>query len=120
MDSKTALKIARAAFPQWKGRKVTVSTHGSAHIGGTFWDEGSRREYRAVNLATGGVALAAESLETPAWYGGNGGRDITVRIPNGAAIVSHFICCGKDAGCTVYLAAPDSLPASETMRELSA
>lgn len=119
MDSKTALKIARAAFPQWKGRKVTVNTTGTASVYGTFWDGGTKNEYAAIDLATGRISHADNALGTPAEMGGKAG-DYKTRVPVGVAVVQWSVFCGRDCGCTVYLAAPDSLPAGTIARELSA
>ena len=107
------LAIARIAFPNWKGRKCSVTNGATVRVEGTFWDGGSRTEFVAVNLATGEVCGLPESTRTPREMGGTAPDNLTV-VPSGYALVSHSIYCGKDVGCNVTFGAPMALAASPT------
>jgi hypothetical protein len=87
-----------ACYPDWKGRKVSVSVATSYQMS-DYWSEGSRHYVRAFDLATGKIADHAAS---------NPFRDqahARVTIPDGIALVEHSIFCGKDAGITIYVTA---------------
>ena len=107
----TAFAIARAAFPSWTGRKARFSPRGTVHVGGTCWDGGTRSEFVAVRLATLETCSLPESSRTPREMGGTA-PDSTVTVPEGYALVEHTIFCGRDAGCTVYVAAALALDAA--------
>lgn len=102
MDRATARKIAKAAFPEWRGRKLFVKVRPDVFLSDTFWSGGTRNDYVAVELATGRTAPTLPKVGTPREFGGQGG-DVRVPIPEGVAIVEHSIFCGKDVGCTVYI-----------------
>ena len=97
-----ARKVAKLAHPEWRGLKVTVKRGGVVSITGTYWTEGSRNTFAAVNLETGAVDPKPEALRTPQEIGVRGG-DHKVVVPPGFAVVEHSVYCGQDAGCTVYL-----------------
>lgn len=95
--------IARAAFPEWRGRKLLVKNVKSVTLSGTYWSGGSKNTFVAVELATGRTSPAAASLGDPNVFGGTGDNCPTIEIPAGFAIVEHVIFRGKDLGCRVYL-----------------
>lgn len=109
-----ALRIARAAFPDWRGRKAKFDRNGTCGMYGTYWSEGSINEYVAVNLATGMIAETPLSMKSPRELGGTGG-DSRVVVPAGFAIVCRAIFCERDCGCTVYLAAAPALASVEAL-----
>lgn len=81
---------------------------------GTYWSEGSLNEYVAVNLTTNEIAETPLSMKSPRELGGTGG-DSRVVIPAGFAIVCKAIFCGRDCGCTVYLAAAPALTSTAAL-----
>lgn len=97
-------QIVKAAFPGYRGRKISSEHTGSVSIYGTYWDGGSRNEFVAVELATMRAQPMAASLRDPVEFGGMRGGSVVV--PEGFAIVEHSISCGKDVGCRVFYAAP--------------
>lgn len=105
----TALAIARAAFPNWKGRKVKVSDRATVHVADTCWGGGSRSEFVAVRLATMERCELPASSKTPRAMGGTA-PDATITVPEGYALVEHAFFCGTDTGCTVTFGAPPALP----------
>jgi hypothetical protein len=114
MDTKAALRIARIAFPDWKGRKIKVEEVSHVRLSDRYWDGGTRSEYRAVELDTLHCASPqVTGFNAPAEYGGLR-EDPTIEIPEGVAIVEHSIFCGKDIGCRVYLRAAPALPVSDS------
>lgn len=95
--------IVKAAFPEYRGRKITSKIGELVNVTGTYWDGGSRNEFVAVELATMRVQPMAAALRDPVELGGmRGGK---VAVPVGYAIVEHSIFCGRDVGCVVYYAA---------------
>ena len=114
MDAKEALRIAKLAFPEWKGRKIKVETVHEICLMNRYWDGGSRSQYRAVNLDThevGGPQIAG--FRDPPQFGGLS-QDPTIPVPVGFAIVEHCIFCGKDVGCTVSVGSPPALPVPDS------
>mgnify|MGYP000051717498 FL=1 len=110
----TPRDIAKIAFPEWRGRKVSVADGNRVYVGGTFWDGGSRTQYVAVRLATGERCDLPPSAQTPREMGGTA-PDALVTVPDGYAMVAHSIFCGRDAGCTVTLGSPMALDAKATL-----
>ena len=104
MTTKIAASIktlARAAFPEYKGRKIKTAQRASYTMS-NFWDGGSRTFVKAVNLATGKMVDPSELTANPM----NGAAHATFQIPAGIAIVEHSFFCGQDCGLTVVTAAP--------------
>lgn len=110
----TPRDLAKIAFPEWRGRKVTITSGNRVYVGGTSWSEGSRSEYVALRLATGERCEMPESARTPRELGGTE-QDGYVTVPAGYAIVSHSIFCGRDAGCAVTLGSPLALDAKAAL-----
>ena len=101
-DAKFTKSIVKAAFPAYRGRKITSKTGELVNVDGTYWDGGTRNEFVAVELATLRTQPMANALRNPVELGGmRGGK---VAVPAGHAIVEHSIFCGKDVGCVVYYA----------------
>lgn len=95
--------IAKAAFPGWKGRKLSVRNVESVTLTGTYWSGGSKNEFVAVELSSLRTSPADARLGDPSVFGGIGDSCPTIKIPAGYAIVEHVIFRGKDLGCRVYL-----------------
>lgn len=106
----TPRDLAKFAFPEWRGRKISVADGNRVYVGGTFWDGGSRTEYVAVRLATGERCDLPRSARTPREMGGTA-PDASVTVPEGVAVISHSVFCGKDAGCTITFGSPLALDA---------
>ena len=88
--------IVKAAFPDYRGRKIRHDWSGEVYISGNFWDGGTRSYWVAVNLATLAVQAAP---------GDNPYRHVTdgkVAVPQGFVIVEHVIFCGRDCGVCIY------------------
>lgn len=96
-------KIARAAYPDYKGRKFIVAAAAEYQMA-DYWDGGTRRYARAAILATGEFLDPASIVHVP--Y--NREAHVTIQIPAGVAIVERLVFCGKDCGVTVYVGAADT------------
>lgn len=114
-NDKTIERLARTAFPNWRGKRLKVSTlpeSGELSVIGTAWSGGSRSSYVAIDLNSGRTMLAAAV---------NPLRDRDSRIaviPPGFCVVEHSMFLGKDHGCTVYLHSANLaklLPAAEAI-----
>lgn len=90
-------QTAKTAFPGWKGRKFYVDTLEKPRRLSSYWDGGSRDEYRVVCLQTGNVTYP------PTVYPFGGENNPDYQPQAGFALVEHSVFCGKDSGCTVYL-----------------
>lgn len=106
-----ARAVAKAAFPEYTGRKIKTVAGKPVQIYNTYWGGGSKNSFVAVELATLRICPTPASISTPKELGGTGG-DHTVIVPAGYAIVLHVIFCGRDLGCTVYLSADDAVDAT--------
>ena len=78
------------------------------------WDGGTKNDYTAVCLTTGEVVAMPHSMNNPREYGGTDG-DYKVTVRAGFAVVEHSYFCGRDVGCTVYLAAAPVLTGTEAL-----
>jgi len=98
-------KIVKATFPQYKGRKFKLSTEIPSQLN-SYWNGGSIDSYVFYELNTEKILNVGSNhpiFET------RNPRDIK-KIPIGIVIVKHSICCGKDAGITIYANNIDVVP----------
>ncbi len=96
-------EIARAAFPDYTGRKFSVAAFQGPMNLASYWDGGSRTYYAVVDLNT------KKSVEIP--QSGTMFDKQTYRmttLPFNLAVVAHSIFMGKDGGITIYVN-PDNL-----------
>lgn len=111
MEKTLLRKLAKTAFPTWKGRKLYENTTGKVMFTDTNWGGGTRNYYVSLQLATG----KARGLHVKApWV--NPVEGLTVPIPEGFVVAEHTIFCGKECGVTLYfpntpMLSPTSLPA---------
>jgi hypothetical protein len=92
-----ARPFAKAAFPQYKGRKFKLVFTPTVTFYDTNWSGGTRSQYVAI-ASDGRTAL----LHVPApWVNQVEGK--TVPLPEDAVIVEHTIFCGQDAGLRIYV-----------------
>jgi hypothetical protein len=96
--------ILQATYPEWKGRKVRITTATEYQMS-DYWSEGSRNYVQALAIATG--AAAANAVAGNPFKAGAHAR---IEIPSGVALVEHSIFCGKDGGITIYVRPEDLAP----------
>lgn len=84
---------------------VTGQVHIPSHAG--LWDGGSRTTYSVIDINTGKSLPASDNHSAP-WDRDR--KDLTVKVGQNIAVVSHSIFCGKDMGLTFYLSAEDVAP----------
>lgn len=97
-NDKSVKGIAKAAYPDYAGRKFFVEAQQFPLDMRSYWDGGSREYYRFVSLADGRVSDAV-----PAQSGYDrtvSGLD-AVTVPVGFVAVRHAFHCGIDCGLTV-------------------
>ena len=95
--------VIKAAFPDYRGRKVRIDVRERNVMATTWWDGGSKDDVAAVRL----VDMKPCEIPSTSPYD-NQGLAMAIYhegIPmcEGIAIVVHSIFCGKDAGITIYL-----------------
>lgn len=93
-------RIIRAADPTYRKREASILAREHCTISGTYWDEGSRSTYHAVDLRT--MRQLPAPQYNPPQFGGPA-TDPTVAIPEGVAIVETGIFQGKPATARVYV-----------------
>lgn len=107
-------RIFKFAFPSYKGRKFKLRAQDYPVSVRSYWDGGSRTQYRFVR-ADGQVISAPSSH--PIFENHISGVD-SVTIPHGVVLVEHAIFCGKDMGLTAVIPSDriaGYLPPAETV-----
>lgn len=114
MNAAEIKRLARLAFPEYKGRKFRYSERRSYSMS-DFWDGGSREYVKAVDLAAPNLAQSPSALSGIPW---SGAATAAFQIPAGVALVTHSIFQGRDCGITVIVACIDAecLPCNRTAR----
>lgn len=95
--------VARAAFPDYRGRKFELLVEPSVRPE-TYWSGGTRTDWRFVRLADMAVLAVAEI--NPITCAGVA----DVALPQGVVAVSHHRFCGKDMGLCFHVSDPGLLP----------
>lgn len=106
-DAPECARIIRAADAAYRKRIFSLSARDTVTIDGTFWDEGSRSTYTAVDIATGRASAAPQYA--PPQFGGPRVAP-AVPVPPGVAIVRTGISSGKTATACIYLNPADLAP----------
>lgn len=112
-----AVKIGRAAYPDYTGRKFELAIHDKGGMKLTsYWDGGSRNYYTVVKLEDF-TTLEVPQNGTP--FDGYGyGIDAPLPAP-GIAVIEHSIFCGKDSGLTIHIHAENAAPLLPARAELT-
>lgn len=93
-------RVIRAADPTYRKQAALILARERVMLSGTYWDEGSRSTYHAVDLRTL-RSLGAPQYDPPQYCGPS--TDPVVAIPENVAIVKTGIFQGKTATATVYI-----------------
>lgn len=99
---KTAPELARvikAADPNYRKREGCLLVRETVTIHDSYWSEGSRYTYHAVDLRT--LRTLPAPQYNPPQFGGP--ADPVVTIPEGVAIVKTGVFMGRTATATVYI-----------------
>lgn len=91
-------EIARAAFPDYNGKKFSVAAFQGPMDLASNWSGGSRTFYAVINLNT---KKAAEVPQSGTMFDKETYRMTT--LPPNMAVVAHQISMGKDIGITIYV-----------------
>jgi len=114
-----AIRLMVRAFPAYTGHMFKIDTRESVDIR-SCWDGGSREYFKFVRLDSGEVSPAIPSqsgFDRPM-----AGAD-AVTLPEGTALVTHTIFCGKDMGLTLTISpanAPALLPVQTALTDIEA
>lgn len=103
---RTTKEIAKAAFPDYKGRKFfqeSAKPEGIA-IHDNYWSEGSRGYYVAIRVSD------LRSVELPG-LNPMRGAECRVTLPGGVVLVRRSIFMGRECGLTVIAPAVPDVPA---------
>ena len=112
--SSLSAKLARSAYPEYRGRKIRTAVRASYTMA-DYWDGGSRYYVRAVELATGRIVDPSTFAQNPM----NRAAHATFQIPAGIALIEHAISCGTDCGLTVIVGAAPALEGSIAQRVIA-
>lgn len=105
MTNDETRRLAKLAFPAYKGRKFRYEERASYALE-NYWDGGSREYVKAIRLSDGSVHEPSSAVLNPM----NGAAHATFQIPAGVVLVTHTFFCGKDCGLTVIAGASAMLP----------
>lgn len=81
----TVAAIIGASFPQFTGQKVEAHIQSTVRFIGTYWDEGSKRDYAVVRLADLRCGLIPDEQHGT----GSTAHDLDYPIPQGMVVVCH-------------------------------
>ncbi len=85
--------VIRAGFPGFTGQGVHAVVAGSFRMYGTNWDEGSKREYRVVQLD--GLKVAA--VPDAPWCQASPMHDSDIELPPGFVVVVRVHFRGRES-----------------------
>jgi hypothetical protein len=98
--------VISAAFPDYRGRKMSIEIRDKPLDVRSYWDGGSRSYFVFVRLADKRcVEMPAQSAFDRPIAGAE-----KVSLPAGIVCVEHVYFCGKDLGCRVYVNPSDVNP----------
>lgn len=98
-------KVVKAAFPDYRGRKIAVCPSERPVDVRSYWSGGSRSYFAAIRLTDMGV-MGVPQNGTP--FDGGPIAPNGVVVPSGCAIVEHEYFCGKDVGIRIHVN-PDAI-----------
>ena len=101
LDLAAAKKVAKHAYPEYKGRKIKLVT-GQPTIDTSQdvnWSGGSRTEYMFVRLDNGDI-MKNPNQHLPPWKQDSSHAIAT--LTDGLVCVTHTFFLGKDCGLTVF------------------
>jgi len=91
-------KITAVCFPNYTGKKFSVSTDVPSRID-SYWDGGSRTYYVFYDMTDGKTFNVGSNHP---FFEPNKPRELS-GLPQGTVLVAHSIFCGKDMGITIYV-----------------
>jgi hypothetical protein len=89
--------IARHVYPDYTGRRIFVDYSDTIDTGyNANWSGGTRTFYKFIRLDNGAI------LNVPDFAPWKRPDNEVVKLPPGAACVTHAFFCGHEVGVTVY------------------
>jgi hypothetical protein len=97
-------QIITATFPDYKGRKIQVSTDFPRDLI-SYWSGGSVKRFVFYQPDAGKI-FEVDTLEAP-WIQHKSGRGFNEdALPESVVLVEHRFFCGHDMGITIYVKSP--------------
>lgn len=97
-------QIARAAYPEYSGRKFKLTISDEPIDARSYWEGGSRDYFVFINLATLALwTMPQQSLGDAKVKGAE-----AVTLPDGIACVRHSFFCGTDMGLAIIISPENS------------
>jgi hypothetical protein len=93
-------EIVQATFPNYRGRKITITDAPAPKKLDSYWDGGTRY-YFAFYCPETRKAHAVHSNHPV--FEQNQPRELSTGLPSGMILVEHVIFCGKDCGIRIYV-----------------
>lgn len=100
---KAVKALLTAAFPDYRGRKLTALATETMTVYNLNWCEGSRNTYVAIDLAT--IDCLAVAVKAP-WKEDREGA--TFEMKRGIVIAERMVFCGRECGVRFYLHPEDA------------
>jgi hypothetical protein len=92
-------KIISGTFPEYKGRKIRVSTNFPLSLE-SYWSDGTKSSYVFYQPDTD-ISFGVDSLSAP-WKQNNREFD-SKAMPSSVVLVEHKYFCGVDMGIFIYV-----------------
>lgn len=89
--------LLEVSFPEYAGRKFFAEFASIYRFYNTYWDGGTKNEYKVINMDNGETSGIPVTCAPWDIYEG-----LAVSIPENIVIVRHSYFCGKDVGITFY------------------
>jgi len=97
-------QIITATFPDYKGRKIRISTDFPSDLI-SYWSGGSIKRFVFYQPGSG-KTFEVNSLEAP-WIQHESERKFNEdSLPESVVLVEHRFFCGHDLGITIYVKSP--------------
>jgi hypothetical protein len=112
-NHKDAKKVALAAYPNYKGRKLSIKVANNPLDVRSYWSEGSRDHFVFLRLDN----LKTYEIPSQSMYDTQMKNVDNVQLVPGMICVEHSYFCGKDMGITIHVHpdnAPNLLPNNNT------
>jgi len=96
-------KIITATFPNYRGRKITISTDIPNYELRSYWDGGSRDYFVFYQPDTGKTWNLGSNHP---FFEKDKPAPLAEAMPASVCLVRHSIFCGKDCGITIFCHGP--------------
>lgn len=117
MELATIKRLAKAAFPDYSGRKFFHAECDRVQIYDLNWSGGTRRQYRIVRLADLAIAPMDSLNNLAPWS--NYAEGQSVAMNHRFAVVVRSVFMGRECGMTVHTASAAAIESTRPVPQLA-